>query len=93
MEAQQSARKMSHVQNETHPGTRRKLIMVTSQSPPLPQRHPQCQYLQNMPTLRSSLMFLHSCMILLQLLLNIMLVIIFSSISPLHLLLLLLLAT
>ena len=35
------------IENATHPGTRRKLIMVTSLSPlPLPHQPPHCQYLR-----------------------------------------------
>ena len=93
MEAEKSARKMSCVENATHPGTR-KLIMVTSHSPPLPQQHPQCQYLRKHANITQPIdvsSFVHdSSAIAIEFYTGHHF---FPSISPLHLLLLLLLAT
>ena len=68
--------------------------MVTSQSPPLPQPHPQCQYLRKHANITqqpiSVSSFMHdSSAIAIEFYTGHH----FSSISPLHLLLLLLLAT
>ena len=49
------------------PGTRRKLIMVTSQSLPLPQQYPHCQYLRKHTNITQPIAISSSsCMILLQ---------------------------
>ena len=67
--------------------------MVTSQPPPLPQRHPQCQYLRKHAYITQPIdvsSFIHdSSAIGIEFSAGHH----FSSISPLHLLLLLLLAT
>ena len=49
------------------PGTRRKLIMVTSRSLPLPQQYPHCQYLRKHTNITQPIAISSSsCMILLQ---------------------------